>query len=309
MLDNGQSGGGEAIATARKAGRLTPVDRSLELAPWQRARELTRCFLYWMPVNGFPIPLTQRAWLLTFLERLASTISLEFGLRREIFLQYKAVSGMTGTFLKTSQEFMPLMGLSRRPEAALGGPPSAAELKLMVKSGKEFNFKDLAPDYCYWFLKKKSGGKQLATFWGHGGVSMMFTKPDPATAPPPLPFSAAFRQKSKVFQMVDVDGALEGSFALKDGFQAQSKQLFGAGLEDNPQYPGIPFILPLLQASDFFGQPEPESAKWFQLFDLYVRESPEDTGVLLASKTDFDDPLIQLLEKMRADGFTYPESK
>jgi len=102
---------------------------------------------------------------------------------------------------------------------------------------------------------------------------------------------------------------LEGSFALKDGFQAQSKQLFGAGLEDNPQYPGIPFILPLLQASDFFGQPEPESAKWFQLFDLYVRESPEDTGVLLASKTDFDDPLIQLLEKMRADGFTYPESK
>jgi len=309
MLDSAQSVAGEAVATARKAGRLTPVDRGRELFPWQRARELTRCSLYWMPVSGFPMPLAQRAWLLTFLERLAATASEKFGLQRAIFLQYKTVAGMTDVFLRTNQEFQPILGLSRRPGAPIGGGLSAAELKQMAKDGKEFAFNELAPDYCYWFLKKKSGRKQLETFWGHAGMSMIFTKPDPATDPPPLPFSPAFREKSKIFQMLDVDGACESAYALKDEFLPKSKQLFGVGLEDNPQYPGIPFILPFLQAGDFFAQPEQESAKWFQLFDFYVRESREDTGVLLASKTDFDEPLIDLVVTMRQDGFIYPDGK
>jgi len=307
MLDKDQLSVGDGLAVARKA-RLTPVDRGPELAPWRRANELTRCCLYWMPVSGFPIPLAQRAWLLQFLERLASTVSDKFGLRREIFLQYKTVTDLVDAFLRTTREFQPLMGLSRRPGAALPKLPSGAELKEMVKSGKEFNFNEVTPDYCYWFLKK-SGKKQLETFWGYGGISMIFTEPDPATVPPPLPFTAKFREKSTVFQKVDVDGVWESAFALNDGFQAKSKELFGAGLEQTPQYPGIPFILPLLQSSDFFSQPEQESGKWFQLFDLYLHETPEDAGILLASKTDLDETLIELLGKMREEGLVYPESK
>jgi hypothetical protein len=307
MLDKEQSRSADGLAAAVRKARLTPVDRSHELAPWRRANELTRCWLYWMPVSGFPIPLAQRAWLLQFLERLASTASDQFGLRREIFLQHKTVAPLMDAFLRTTREFQPLMGLSRRPGAPLPKFPSNEEMKEMVKSGT-FNLDEITPDYCYWFLKK-SGKKQLETFWGHGGISMIFAEPDPATTPPPLPFSAAFRQKSTVFQKVDVDGVWESAFSLNDGFQAKSKELFGAGLEQNPQYPGITFILPLLRSSDFFSQPEQESAKWFQLFDLYLHETPEDAGILLASKTDIDETLIELLGKMREEGLVYPEGK
>ncbi len=308
MLDRAQSEASEAVATPTKRGRLTPVDRNPELAPWRRAQELTRCSLYWMPVSGFPVPLAQRAWLLQFLERLASTMSEQFELRREVFLQFKTVPELMDTFLRNAQGFQPILGLSRRPGAAIPRVPDTATLTRMVKEGKEIKFNEIAPDYSYWFLRK-SGAKQLEAFWGHGGISMVFTKPDPAAAAPPLPFSAAFRKKCKGIEESGVDGLWEAAFALKDGFQAKSKELFGTGLEDEPQYPGLPFILPLLQSSDFFNQLDQESAKWFQIFDVYLRESPEDLGILLASKTDLDDTLIELLAKMRADGFTYPESR
>lgn len=301
------AGAGEALATARRAGRLSPLGRQ-EIAPWQRAHELTRCFLYWMPVSGFPIPLAQRAWLLQFLARLASTASEKLGLRREFFLQYKTVIVLLEAFQRTALEFQPLLGLGRRPGAPITPLPTPADMEELVKSGKDFDFKKNIPDFCYWFLKKR-GEKQSEMFWGSGGVSMIFAQPDPATAAPPLPFSPAFRQKSRLFQKLDVDGVWESAAALNDGFQAKSKELFGAGLENHPQYPGLPFILPILQASDFFQQSEQESSKWFQLFDIYVRESPEDGGVLLASKTDFDDALSELLVKMREDGFTYPEGR
>jgi len=308
MLDKAQSEAGEAVPTPKKPGRLTPADRSPEFAPWRRAQELTRCSLYWMPVGGFPVPLAQRVWLLQFLERLASTMSEQFALRREVFLQFKTVPELMDTFLRNAQGFQPIVGLSRRPGAAIARVPDAATLTRMFESGKEIKFNEIAPDYCYWFLRK-AGAKQLEAFWGHGGVSIIFTKPDPATAPPPLPFSAAFRKKWKGIEESGVDGLWEAAFALKDGFQAKSKVLFGTGLEDEPQYPGLSFILPLLQSSDFFNQLEQESAKWFQLFDVYLRESPQDSGILFASKTDLDDTLIELLAKMRADGFTYPESR
>jgi hypothetical protein len=47
--------------------------------------------------------------------------------------------------------------------------------------------------------------------------------------------------------------------------------------------------------------------KWFGLFDLYVNESPDDKGLLLASKTDLDEDLIEMLKEMREEDFVYPE--
>jgi hypothetical protein len=92
-----------------------------------------------------------------------------------------------------------------------------------------------------------------------------------------------------------------------DGFQEKSKSLLGVGLQDDPQFKGLRFVLPLLKASDFFSESEQEVEKWFQLFDVYVNESPPDKGILLASKLDLEDSLIDLLKTLKEEGLEYPE--
>jgi hypothetical protein len=86
----------DELATSRKAGRLTPVG-SIELAPWQWPMNCPVAFLS-DACRQFPYPLQQRAWLLTFLERVASLASSRFGQGGEVFLQYKTVTGLLGTF-------------------------------------------------------------------------------------------------------------------------------------------------------------------------------------------------------------------
>jgi hypothetical protein len=59
-------------------------------------------------------------------------------------------------------------------------------------------------------------------------------------------------------------------------------------------------------AGDFLDQPEEEAGKWFELFDIYVNESPADRGILLASRFDWEDDLIALLQQMKDEGLEYP---
>ena len=98
-----------------------------------------------------------------------------------------------------------------------------------------------------------------------------------------------------------------GSLALRDSFQDKSKALFGQGLEDDPQFAGLRFVIPLLESKDFFGQPPEEVGKWLDLFEVYVNESPADGGILMAVKEDREESLIALLEEMRAQNLEYSE--
>jgi hypothetical protein len=174
-----------------------------------------------------------------------------------------------------------------------------------MEGRKQFNFNEFAPDYCYWFVDK-SEKKQRELFFGHGGMSFIFLNPDPKTKAPALPFSAAIRREP-IFQKFDIDRIHARTFALLDGFQEKSKKLFGSGLEEDPQIKGLPYILPLLGTGDFFNQPEEEVKKWFELFDVYVNESPADKGVIFASGIDVVDDLIRMLKQMRKNGVEYPE--
>jgi hypothetical protein len=69
----------DIAVTKRK--RLGPIDRKPGLSPWRRAWSLTHCFLYWMPVSGFPLHPSERVWLMAFLDRLIALLSTHFDLR------------------------------------------------------------------------------------------------------------------------------------------------------------------------------------------------------------------------------------
>lgn len=298
----------KSTSPGEKTGRrIEKIDRSEDLLPWRRAYQHTRCFLYWIPIASVPAPTRQRQWLLEFLERLSVSLSDRFGLRVETFLQFKTAMDQLDHFQRLAPKFSPLLGLSRKPGESIPKLPTKDDMAPVVRGEKEFNLKDWIADYCYWFLYKKPR-EQWAEFLGFGGITLAFLKPDPKTTPPPLPFTEAFRKKMPVFQAMDVDGLVAGAFAMKDGFLAKSKELFGAGLEDDPQYPGIAFVLPLLDSGHFFSEPEEENEKWFQLFDVYLRESPIDKGIVLAFKANYEDLVVDLLKEMRREGLVYPEN-
>lgn len=296
-----------------------PVDYHSELLPWRRADGLERCFLYWLPVDTLPMPAGQREWLMQFLDRWVSLMKDRFGLRPELFLQYKSVHPhLMKPLLNTMMDFVPIMGLGRRPGAPLPEMPSVNEIQATTK--KMFDAlrqqqplplpdanKHL-PDYAYWFVTK-SEKQQRELFFGYGGMTITFLKPDPKTAPRPLPISANLRKRLPMLQVVDIDQLMTRVASLADGFLAKSKGLFSAGLENEPQTKGIPFILPLMEADDFFSQPPEVVEQCFDLFDVYFRESPADKGVLLAFAAELEPSLLALLEEMREQNLIYPESR
>jgi hypothetical protein len=291
----------------KETGRLSPIDRTPELHPWRRAQNLTRCFLYWMPISHFPMGTEERMWLIEFLDRFVKAARSQFELRSEVFLGSKAVEELRVPFVKTAVQFSPILGWSRRPGAKLRPMPSDEEIQDLVENKKSFDATGLTPDRCYWFLKKAEK-EPWETFLGHGGMTILLLKSDPGTKPPPLPFPNAVRNKPEYAgPLAQLEALMVSTFAMKDGFLAKSKQLFGKGLEEELGYPGVPLILPQLRAEDFFDRPAEESEKWFQLWDVYLSESPADKGMLLASKIDVEETLIGLLGKMRDEGLVYPE--
>ena len=297
---------------ADRAQRLAPIQEE-SLYPWYRAPELERCFLYWIPVVSFPVPSDQVAWQMEFFDRLVGRLRSASGLRPEVFLQFQAATEekTAATLQKRAVEFHPLLGFSRRPGAPLPKFPGNEEVKrdqaLYLRGEKSLDVKQIMAGYCYWFLNK-ADHQQREAFLGQGGLTMIFLKPDPKTAVPPLVhFSSYVRRTNPAFQVMDVDRFVAGVFALTDGFLARSKKLFGAGLEDEAVFPGIPFILPLLESADFFRQSDEECGKWFELFDVYMNESPNDMGLVLASKQDLDQDLLDILRQMRHEGLEYPD--
>jgi len=308
----------ESVSSERASQRLTPIDRSRELLPWRKASQLTRCHLYWLPVGAFPIPAHQRSWLMEFLDRWTALAKEKFGLRAEVFLQFKTVyPDLMQPLLDNMMELIPVMGLGIKPGTSLPVMPAQKEVEGSLKKmfdtlqqGKELHMEDskkYMPDYAYWFLDK-SEKKQRELFFGQGGLSITFLKPDPNTKPQPLPITPAQKQKLPFLQQFDLEKQWAQAHSLRDGFLAKSKEFFSAGLEKEPQLKGIPFILPALDSADFFSQPAEVIEKCFKLFEIYVRESPVDKGILLAFAGELEESLIDLLKEMRDQKLSYSEA-
>ena len=283
-------------APARKL-RLSSADRK-EILPWQRAESMTRCSLYWMPVSGFPAPAAEKAWLLQFTTRLGARLKSEFKAEPWVFLQYNTALTVHDDFVRRSREFMPLMGISRRPGAELPNMPSKEDLQAALDEKRMLDVKQYTEDYAYWFMVK-SEKQQRELFQGLGGLTLFYKKPDPKTAPPELAIPARYRDH-ELFKSMDVHALLAGACSMQDEFLKKSKEVFGAGMK-NVQAEFVPFILPLLSSADFFRMTEEDTKAHFDLFDIYLRESTADQGMVLASKHDLDEILAQILEEMREE--------
>jgi hypothetical protein len=273
------------------------------LLPWRRAGQLKGCALYWLPVKSFPIPESQRAWLLAFLDGLTERLAARFELRCETFLQMSAIyPDLLKDFQNTAMESIPLIGLSWSSSAPVLNPLSK-EAEAVRKGEKSFG--ECLSSYCYWFLNK-SHDRWRKMFFGRGGMTLLYMPPDPNIAPPAYRIPSFIRNHPH-FQQWDLDGMLQAFTALNDSFAVQSKKLFGAPLKDHPAAKGTLYVLPNLNSQDFLQTHPPSLEQWFQLFQVYLAESMKDQGILLASQSDLDEEILHCLHMLRDRGHKYPE--
>ena len=279
--------------------RLQPVtDPRAALKPWRRAESLTDCFLYWTPVRAFPMSEPEREWMSEFHTRFSARAKANSSLRAEVFLRDTAFPDLLAPFIATSMEFSPLRGLGRVP-----GEPLP-----MVPYQPSKDARSVPPKMpgWYWFMNKAEE-RQRECFFGYGHTATIFLAPDPKTKAPRLPISDGLKKRIEALQTFDLQAMMNTAFASKDGFLVKSKEVFGGPeLKDSLHLRGTQFVLPILSSTNFLRSTPEERAKWFELFDIYLLESPRDRGMLIASKHNLDDLICTLVEDMRIDGPPYP---
>ena len=283
-----------------KSARLEQIpDLLRKQRPWRRAESLSDCFLYWAPVSAFPMPDRARVWMKQFLSRFSARVQAEFKLRAEVFLNDNALPALMVPFLETSQEFSPMSGLRRIPGERL---PDFARNPIDPSHSTPSR-----PPGWYWFVNKAEV-RQREAFFGYGFLATILLPPDPGTAAPKLPISEAMRKRIEALQVFDLQAMMNTTLAMRDGFLKKSIELFGADLKNNLFLRGAQFVMPLLTSADFFRCSPEERAKWFALFDVYVIESQQDHGILIASKHNLDQLMVELVAAMKGDRYVYGEA-
>ena len=228
-------------------------------------------------------------------------------LRQESFLPMKLAAplGQVKDLLhKNQMKLIPIIGLGLKPGAKLPPIPTEEDLKPVMEGKKKFVFNDYVGDYSLWLLSRDEHWKR-DLFLGYGGYTMLYMLPDPKTVPPPIPDYPGLRSMP-IFSQIDVDSMWEITYLLSDEFCPKSKAVFGKGFEEDSNFDGTTFIIPLLNSRDLHDAAPGVIEEWLTVFDVFIQESPEDQGILIASKYDLDIELSVILKRLRDENVGHP---
>ncbi len=289
-----------AAATVRK--RLSTSVRTHQLFPWRRAPDL-KFHLYWAPVSRFPASADEHNWIVRFFDAFNEAAAAHFELRPEVIVSFRAIAQNRGGFIRHAREFRPRPGFSRYPGDATLLPSD--QMVNGSKAGKDPA--SLVPGSCFW-LSSKAGQAERELFQTSGGLTLLFRKNPGPPKPPPFQIPQILLDKYPQLKQIDLP-AVHNDVSNPDGLWPQLKSAFGAGLDHSMEFEATPFIIPRMDAAAFFKMGAEEIEKFFSIIDIYVQESTEDGGILLASRTDFEKPIAHTVTKLRQDGLIYPDEE
>jgi hypothetical protein len=320
-------------------------ETSKQLLPWRWADQLSSCYLFWLPARFGNMPRGQREWLLVFFSHLADFARSNFELQENLFMSARTIhenSSLRDIYLNAVLSDMPLAGRSRRNNQKERVPPTKKEIDDLAEGKKQYVPHDYVPETTYWFLSREH--RELRErYLGYGGLAMLYRKPDENSAPPAASWPAhvpliipkflrrdpnmsalleefdvnamnkvpAFLRNQPgmkpVFSTLKADKLQERAESLQSSFGAKSKEIFGDGMPRDLTFEGLPFLLPQFTTQDFFANTEAKIRNWFEVFDIYIRESPEDQGVILGCKNNLKSTIAEIIKQMRNDGYHYWE--
>jgi hypothetical protein len=318
---------------------------SKALLPWRWAESMHSCSLFWIPARLGSIPRSQREWLLEFFARVSAHLSETSKLHAEHFMQMQTIDEdeqLRKDFTNAMMKESPMLGRCWLPRGKQPTPATDQEVELLASKKKEFRPYDYAPPQAWWFLGRNADALR-ERYLGYGGLSFFFLKPDTeedvAPAPPAMDtpmmipkflrndpglkvlledfdlqkpnqvpgFLRNHRAMKQVFSLFEADKMHEKSKVLMSPFRELTKEVFGSGIPRDLEYEGILFVLPKFASQDFFAQTDQQIRRWFEVFDVYINESPEDEGIILAGKDNLAPLIASIVGEMRGKGYRYWE--
>lgn len=267
------------------------------LKPWVRAESLTRCALYWAGVSSAPLRQSEREWFLAFLQVFVRTCK-EQGWMPCFFLDVETIERYCqDRFLAESIEYRVFPAYTRTPWGPLPQPIPQEETDAIRKMEKPFVLSTYLRGYAQWF-RRFQPEKVLPAYFGFGGSTMLFVPPDPAAAPPLPDFSPGVKKSpllKDAFAAGDPIEEMKTLLLLKHKAFAALKAAFSKGVENHTGLKSMPLLIPRLRSQDFFSlEPEILDAL-FEASPVYLAESPEDRGILIASAKPIDEVLATLV--------------
>lgn len=271
--------------------------------PWIRAESETRFALYWAGVSSFPWREEEKRWFIRFLLHFTQSLQAT-GLLPCFFLETRTVHRHCHRkLLREAADYRTMMVLSRTPWEPVMDEFSAEEADALRRQEKPFELDNYLGGQAHWF-RNFSAETVFPGYFGFGGATMLFVPPDPATAPPAVDFPPGIRNSPmlrEAFARGNPVQELRYLLLLKHRALASLKQAFSRGAEDSQLVQTVPVLIPRLRSRDFFSLEQQVLDVLFEASPIYLAESPEDRGILIASAKPLDEMLAGLVATVNGE--------
>jgi hypothetical protein len=207
-------------------------------------------------VSRFPMPRSEVLPVAQFLRHLINKLELQWSLRSEVFLQLEQLGDSDGRaqYSEHAPQWIPEVGLGVWPNRK---PPAKWSREEFMETGPEEKLRALMFQAFRITGPEPSRENARDTMLHFGSVIQIMT----ATTP--------------------------------DAFFRETKKLF-LGIIKDPTYRCFPFYVPLLDGESLQNATLEELKIWFGGARVYIRESFEDQGILIASCESLDTVLKDL---------------
>jgi hypothetical protein len=232
----------------------------------ERLSSVTKGDVYLFPVSRFPVPGSELTHLQKIIKSLVeeylsanSRASLEVMIRQSCLY-----TGLLDTFVDNAPQWMPQPGLAiipHKPPPHMPGRSEveAADPRLIIQHGVE-GVVDV-PEFIFKITDEAAKNICFEAMSGHGALSVMLTK-------------------------------------LKtNDLHRKWKELFGSRVTDR-HFRSMPLFIPLFGAKSFQNATEDDLSSWFETFDLYICESKEDQGIVIAGRENFKSSIENMAKEL-----------
>jgi hypothetical protein len=217
----------------------------------ERLSEINSGDVYLLPVSRFPLPESEK----TLLQRILNSLVDEYlpadnRLSLEVMIRQSCLySGLLDTFVDNAPQWMPQQGLAIIPHKPPPHMPDRSEIesadpRLINQYGVE-GVVDI-PEFVFQITDEAAKKRCCEAMSGHGALSIMLTK-------------------------------LKTSDLRK-----RWKELFGSRVTDR-HFRSMPLFIPLFGVRSFQSATDDDLSLWFETFELFIGESKEDQGIVIAS--------------------------